>query len=176
MKLLRRELCRLMLGNMGLVPPPNFGRVGLSTNDFKIDKVISLEFEDERGNKYTEGFGVWCGSITLQGMRIRAIATDICDNESNYHEFIVVYALDGAPIHGIKVIYGEEHNGLFVVKGDIFSGEGIVENDVWKPVGRYEMLVAAAGFEKMNDVGVTWVPCNEYDDLYESLIEVVSMG
>lgn len=176
MKLLRRELCRLVLGSMGLVPPPNFGRVGLSTNDFKINKIVSLEFEDERGHKSVENFAVWCGSITLHGMRVRAVATDICDNKANYHEFIATYSLDGAPIHAVKVIYGEEHNGLFIVKGDVFRGEGIVESNVWKPVGRYEMLVAAAGFEKMNDVGLTWIPCNEYDDLYDALIEVVGMG
>lgn len=176
MKLLRRELCRMIAGTMGLVPPPHFGKVGLSTDDFRVEKTVALEFEDELGRTRTEKFGLWCGQIAVAGMRIRALATDLCDNNAEYHEFVVAYRVDGAPMHGLKVIYGEDHYGLFIVKGDALSGNGMVERDIWKPVGRYEMLIAAAGFEKISSQGLVWNPCNEYDDLYEILIEVVGMG
>lgn len=175
MKILQRELCRLILGSFGLVPPPNFGKVGITTSEFRIDKTILLEIEDAEGIKRTEEFGLWCGSVGYQASRLRVLATDICDNEKNYHEFIATYVLEDSTIHGIKAIYGEDHNGLFVVKGNSVENDGSFIKGVWKPVGRYEMLIASAGFERIKDLGLTWNTCNEWEDLYNALIEVIDL-
>lgn len=166
MKKLKKELCKSIVNNMGLVPSPNFGKVGLTTKDFLIDKTISLEFENELGNKIIQKFGLWCGSISLSGMMIKALVTDICDNDNNHHEFIVTYKLENGPIVGISIIYGEDHNGLFLFK----------KNEQWKPASNYEMLMAAAGFEKLNDLGIMWKPNKDYEELYDSLIEIIGMG
>lgn len=176
MKILKRELCRLILGSFGLVPPPNFGKVGLSTPEFRLDKNLILEIEDSEGIKKTEEFGLWCGSVGYQASRLRVLATDICDNEKNYHEFIAVYMLDNTTIHGVKTIYGEDHYGLFVIKTNSFENNGSIIKGAWEQVGRYEMLIASAGFEKIKDLGLTWNVCNEWEDLYGALVAVVDLG
>jgi hypothetical protein len=162
MKELRRELCRLILGKFGLVPPPNFGKVGISTKEFLLSKTIKIEFEDELGNVSNHNFGLWSGSIMYNGSKVRVLATDICDNKINYHEFIATYIVDKSPVNGIRVIYGEEDYGLFIVK-----------TDKWKPVSVANMLMSAAGFEQMSNIGLVWTPCDEYDDLYGPLKEVL---
>ena len=84
--------------------------------------------------------------------------------------------LDNTTIHGVKAIYGEDHYGLFVIKTDSFENNGSIIKGAWEQVGRYEMLIASAGFEKIKDLGLTWNVCNEWEDLYGALVEVVDLG
>jgi len=165
MKELRKELCKLILGKLGMVPPPNFGKTGITTKEFLLDKTINIEFEDELGNISPEKFGLWCGVLKHQGMQVKVIATDLCNNQNDYHEFLATYAVNKGPIHGVKAIYGIEDYGLFVLK----TPAG------WKQEGLYEMLIGSAGFEKMSSLGLLWEPCDEYDDLFESLKEIINM-
>lgn len=168
MNILNREIIRHILGSLGLVPPPNFGKVGITTNEFKTKKTLTLEFEDSKGEDQKTEFALWSGKISLgnpNGMQtLKILATDICDNEQGYHEFIMAYRLDEAPIHAIKHIYSD-NDALFLTKVD----------EIWRPVGTYEKLIACAGFERMTQLGLSWLPCDEYDELYSSLVEVVEM-
>jgi hypothetical protein len=166
MKELRKEICKLILAKIGMVPPPNFGKTGITTKEFLLDKTINIEFEDELGNVFLEKFGLWCGILKHQGMQVRVVATDICNNKNSYHEFLATYCVDKSPIHGTKAVYGAEDYGLFIIK----TPAG------WKQVGVYEMLVGAAGFEKMSSIGLLWEPCDEYEDLFIALKEIVNMG
>jgi len=166
MKKLRNEICKFILAKVGLVPPPDFGKLGITTKDFLLKKNVSINFEDELGNVSNENFGVWCGESAYNNMKIRIIAADICDNKINYHEFISVYNVDNGSTNAIKCVYGDDENfSLFITK--IYNG--------WKQVGTYEMFMSAAGFERMASVGVLWKPCEEYEDLYKTLIEVINM-
>jgi hypothetical protein len=169
MEKLKIELCKLILSNMGMVKPPNFGKSGISINDFLLNINLSVEFEEDNGNIEVEKYGLWCGYVSYMGMRIRALGTDICDNKNNSHEFIVVYCLDNGPFNAIKYSTNSE-NCFFMVKG--------VENTkcIWKNANIYDMLTASAGFYKISDLGVLWYPCKEYEDLYKVLVEVVGLG
>jgi hypothetical protein len=166
---LKNELCKLVLSNMGMVTPPNFGKLGISLNDFLLNINLPIEFEDDNGNVDFQQYGLWCGYVSYMGMRIRALATDICDNEKNYHEFIVVYCLDNAPIHAIR--QSPNSNDCFFMSKNTTGKE-----PVWKNVSIYDMLISSAGFYKMSDLGVLWNPCKEYDDLQKALIEVIGLG
>jgi len=170
MDVLNREIIRHILGGLGLVPPPNFGKVGITTKVFKAEKTLALEFENSKGEDQKTEFALWSGQISMgapgTAQVLRALATDICDNEKNYHEFIAVYQLEAAPIHAVKHIFSDEDNGLFLTK---------LDGKAWRPVGTYEKLIACAGFERMIQLGLTWAPCKDYEELYPSLVEVVEM-
>lgn len=164
MDLLNREIVRTILGSIGFVPPPNFGKVGISRDEFMLNKFITLDFETNNGGVQKEQFAIWCGQTRQGNSTLKVLATDICDNGSNYHEFIAVYKVDNAPVHMVKHIFGEEDMGLFLFK-----------LDTWKPVGRYEKLISCAGFEKITSMGFSWEPCKDYNDLYACLVEAIEM-
>ena len=165
-KVLNRELIRTMLGDFGLVPPPNFGKVGISTQEFLLKESLDMEVESESGEMESISYGLWAGSIMFMQSSLRVLATDICDIEAGYHEFVVTYRMDEAPIHAIKHVFQDDEDpGLFLRKN----------NHEWKMVSLYDRLVATAGFERLTSMGATWRPEKQYEDLYEALVEVVNM-
>lgn len=164
-----REIVRHVLGSFGMVPPPNFGKVGISAKEFRLQKGFELEFETEKGKMEKKTFGLWCGSARLGRNEVRVLATDVCDNETNYHEFCVVYRVDDAPVHAVKHVFDDEGPALYLVKHVTDTGEH------WKPVGTESKLIACAGFERFNSLGVSWNPCVEFEDLFPVLMEVVEM-
>ena len=162
---LNRELVRTVMGSLGIAPPPNFGKVGITTDNFALGKYISLDFEDKDGNQKKENFAMWCGKAKHGEDEIRALLTDICDNETGYHEFIMVYQLSNFQPHILKHVFSDDDFGLFLRKNA----------DGWKPVGQYEKLVSCAGFVQMSNLGLTWTPCEDYNDLYPLLVEGIEM-
>lgn len=165
MKELRRELCRLILGKIGFVPPPNFGKVGISTKEFLLDKSVKLQIEDELGNSTIEKFGLWAGELSFQGANVRVLATDICNIKTGYDEFIMIYKTEKASLNAIRAVYGMEDFGLFLVK----------HKDKWQQVGVANMLMSAAGFEQMANMGLTWKPSDDYEDLLKAIHEIIDM-
>jgi len=166
---LNREIVRHVLGSLGMVPPPNFGKVGLSLEEFKLDKGFDLEFETDNGKMEKKKFGLWCGVAQQGRSKLRVLATDICDNATNYHEFCVVYRVDDAPFHAVKHVFDDEAPAMYLVKHQTDVGE------VWRPVGTEQKLIACAGFERFNSLGIDWVPSVEFEDLLPVLMEVVEM-
>lgn len=162
--MLNREIVRHILGSFGLVPPPNFGKVGISSNEFKLNDGFSLEFENANGTMEMVKFGLWGGNINYNQSTMIALATDVCDNDSDYHEFSLVYRVDNSFVHGIKHIYNDNGISLYL------------NNDkVWKPIGMYDKLIACAGFQKINDLGINWSPNIDSKELLPFLLEIVEM-
>lgn len=173
MKGLKKELCKFIVTSLGFVPPPGLWKCGMASKEFLIDKKLSIESEDELGKLFIDHFNIWCGKLNFQGLGIRVLATHI--NYDDYHEFIIVYKLDNSPMHVVKTVYGEEHNGLFVTNSIVDSS--VVENQgsLWKPVGLYNMLSSALGFERMVTLGQVWEPCSDYEDLFQIMLEAVDL-
>ena len=166
---LNREIVRHVLGSFGFVPPPNFGKVGVSLDDFRQEEGFELEFENDDGQMEKKTFGLWCGECEMGGTRLKVLGTDVCDNENNYHEFSVVYQVDESPIHAVKHVFDDESPALYLVK--LNTDTGIK----WKEVGAEQRLIACAGLEKINSVGLTWNSSNDVKDLLPALLEVVEM-
>ena len=164
-ELLNREIVRHILGGFGMVPPPNFGKVGISSDEYKLSEGFDLEFESNDGRMDSVTFGLWCGKTTYQGSELKVLGTDVCDNKDNYHEFSVVYKVNNEPIHCLKHVYGTD-DVLFMVN----------INDAWVPTNLAGKLMACAGFERLKDMGVGWIPDKEIkNELFSSLMEVVEM-
>lgn len=166
--LFEREIIRHILGSFGFVPPPNFGKTGITSEDFMLKNGFDLEFENEFGEVELKKFGLWCGYADYGG-RIRVLGTDVCDPKVNYHEFCVAYKVDNSPIHILKHIF--EHDGLVIYRAKI-EKDGL---ESWRPVGVEQKLLACAGLERFNKIGIKWNPCNEFEDLLPALLEAVEM-
>jgi len=161
--LLDREIIRYILGSIGFIPPPNFGKVGIST--YKLNKDFQLEFENIDGTMEKVSFGLWGGSISDMNSKVKVLATDICDNNNNYHEFSAVYRVDNNNVYGIKHIF--EDNGIVLYLVNI--------DNKWKPVSLFDRLIACAGFEKLNNIGLIWQQENDITDLFPYLMEIIEI-
>lgn len=144
-----REIIRHILGNLGMVPPPNFGKVGISTEEFKQQKTLLLEFESRGSRMETIKFPLWGGKIESSGAKLNVLATDLFDE--NYHEFVVVFQTNGETMHGIKHNFDEQAN---------LAGFFMFDGVVWKNVSTITKLKVCLGFELLNDWGLTWEPAN----------------
>jgi hypothetical protein len=155
-KILTRELARHVIGKFGLVPPPNLGKLGITTRDFLLDRRLKIEYDDGSAE-----FPIWCGVSGCQPS-ITVLATDLTSD--NYHEFCTVFTVDKQVIHGIKHIFSDSDDALFM----IWNGE-------WKPTGLRQKLLLTAGLEQITDLGLGWIPENNYEILYDRLVEIVEM-
>ena len=164
-----REIVRHVLGSFGFVPPPNFGKVGISSHEFRLEKGFDLEFESDKGKMEKKTFGLWCGATEMGSTKLVVLATDVCDPETEYHEFSVVYRVDNAPLHAVKHVFSDDEPAHYVVKLETDTGIQ------WRQVGTEQKLIACAGLERINSMGINWVPSNEYETLLPALMEVVEM-
>lgn len=174
-KLFNREIIRHILGSFGFVPPPHFGKLGISTNEHFLNEGFDLEFENDSGQMIKSSFGLWSGTIHLGDSKLRVLATDICDNNSNYHEFCLVYQTFDlednitGPVHGIKHIFMDNGLALFLVRSEKDSVKQ------WSNIGVEQKLIACAGFEKLKSFGATFVKEDNRKQLFEDLLSVVEM-
>jgi hypothetical protein len=164
-KILDRELVRMIMGSLGIVPPPNFGKVGITTDEFLLEDTLSLDFEDNQGKLKKQKFGIWSGKASYGGQDIRVLFTDICDNETNYNEFILVYNVNNSSNHMLRHIYHDDDDVLFLTKS----------NKSWVKLGMYHKLITCAGFYNMANIGIRWSKCEDYNDLYEDLVSGIEM-
>ncbi len=77
--------------------------------------------------------------------------------------------MDNSPIHAVKHLFDDNSSALFLVQLESENGF------IWKPVGMEQKLIACAGFERINNFGITWQACDESEDLLPALLEVVEM-
>jgi len=165
--ILTRELARYVLGKMGLVPPPNLGKLGMSTCDFLLEKKLEIEYYDADNQKRKSAFPLWCGETRVGQSRMLTVATDLFTTDQEYHEFCSVFIVDNLAVHGIKHIFSEHEEALFLIASDPKAD--------WKPNGLYGKLMITAALEKMADLGIPWRPAKDYEVLFSKLVELVEM-
>jgi len=146
-KTLTKELTRIIFGSIGFVPRPNFGKVGISTEEYLTSNEIQVQLD----NNTSEIYSVWAGEAKQDNSKLIIAATSII--EDNYCEFNAVYKIDSGYIHAIKSSYYDEDEipNLFIYKID----------GKWKQLGVYNQLLAAAGFIRMADLGIEYTPVKE---------------
>jgi len=165
-EILTRELVRHVLGKIGLVPPPNLGKVGISTDAFKLPKTLDIEYFNDTNEKQVSSFPLWCGMCQMGKSKMIALATDLFSEDEEYHEFCAVFCVDDLAIHGVKHIFSDHEEAQFIIARD---------RERWSQLGLYDKLLVTAGMERLADLGATWNPCAEYEILYARLIDLVEM-
>lgn len=149
---LEMEIIKKFLGNLGIVSS-NFGKVGITTKGFLIDK---LNFKNDLNE--LESFDLYCGKIILENNSlIRALVINMKD------EFILTFRMDAFPIYGLSLI--TDVVGNFIICD---------ENNKWQSASTITQLQALIGIEQITQDGIMWKPCaDDYEDLKKALITLV---
>lgn len=157
--ILTKELLKRNLGNLGAIPGDRFGLVGITPNEFKIQKNISLQFE----NGETEHYPIWAGEIKIEST-YKSVLTNI--GSKNIPEFILLFVPeDSAPI-GMRLVWDYVDHGAFM----------ICEEQKWRSLSVLQKLQITTGLELITQEGIPWQPCPEIDDLYKCFAEFVDIA
>lgn len=157
---LTREIIRRMLGDVGVAPPPNFGKVGISIPELRLRHDLTFSMED--GNQHI--FPLWAGEISVDpDVKIRALLCDLSIDDVS--EYALALRITDKPIYGLKLIYDNDDNGIFVIS----------ENDGWKPANMTVKTRALIGMETIMDQGMEWGDCSEIGDLEEAITRIAEM-
>lgn len=156
---LTREIIRRMFGDVGVAPPPNFGKVGISTPELQLRSGLEFAMEDGK----SQHFPIWAGEVIMDSYKIRAMLCDLSADE--VPEYALVIRIADRPIYGIKLIYDDEDNGIFVIG----------EKNGWKSGSTIAKLRALIGMETIMELGMGWEACDDVKDLYEALATIAEM-
>lgn len=163
-KVLTRELVRHVLGKFGLIPPPNFGKVGISTDEFILKDTLDIEYRDDDNVTQTSSFPLWAGEGILGKSKMKVLGTDLVSD--NYHEFCVTFCVDNLAIYGVKHIFSDQEDAVFLTSRN---------RKDWSQLGLYEKLMASAGVIRAADLGIVWEPCFKNDELYTKLVDLIEL-
>jgi hypothetical protein len=156
---LTKEIARRILGDLGIVSHPNFGKRGITEKDFKSNKTIVAIHNDIEVTH-----SVFAGKISFSETSfLRALLLDL-SLEKIENSFILLLQKDKNPIYAISFTATEkEEKCLFFLS----SGSG------WKPASILIQSQALVGIESITDQGLSWSPCEEIDDLYQVSLSLI---
>jgi hypothetical protein len=159
--ILRRELIRSIMGNLGMIPKDEFGKHGIAISDFMVSKKLKVEYD----GLPTEHINVYAAQMMDANNQI--LRATCC---SLKEDLALVFGLSNGPLYGLRLDYyasvADEEWGTFLTK----SANG------WTAPKLYDQLLACAGIEMVTDLGTVWHKCSDYDDLYDELATIVEMS
>src|SRR3990167_5063357 len=150
---LTREIIIRMLANCGVVPPPNFGHVGLTVDDLRSCRILPVIYDENTAVNHT----IYAGQSEIQGTKILAACVDLTHDESI--EYALVLRMDGKPIYGIRITYDGEDNVIFVIS----DGGG------WTHASMLVKIRALLGMEMMTSFGISWAKLDDIDSLCDAI-------
>lgn len=158
-EILTKELLKRNLGNLGAIPGDRFGLVGITPNEFKIKKTISLQFEGDE----IEHYPIWAGEIKVDS-NYKALLTNIGTKINP--EFILLFVPENSAPIGMRLMWDNVDHGAFM----------ICEQKRWRSLSVLQKLQITAGLELITQEGIPWQPCSEIGDLYYSFAEFVDFS
>ncbi len=162
-EILKRELVRTIMGNLGMLPKVDFGTQGIAKEEFLINKTLDIQYNQ---NLQPVKYNIYTAQMSIDNEKIRTISTSLND------DLIVVFGFDGVPtLYGIRLDYyasidGQDWGGLFCLK---------LDGAKWKGANLFDRLMVCAGIEKLASSEYFWSKCNNYEDLFIALAELVEM-
>ncbi len=76
------------------------------------------------------------------------------------NEFIFIFRLLNLPLYAIKLDWQDEPGCKFIIDYNKSS---------WQETGVLLQANALVGIEQLNNLGVPWLPCNDYTDLLKAV-------
>lgn len=147
-----------ILGNFGIVGSKNFGKVGLTTKEFYLDK---LSLSDQNDNKIFKDLYSAELKIDKDNSILNAMLLNLTDD--SIYEFILVFRINSLPIYGLRLIFDNTDVGLFLVK----------ENNKWNNTNMFIKAQVLSGVEYITQQGLSWEPCKEDAELHTALLSLV---
>lgn len=161
--LLNCLIIKRILGDLGVAPPPLFGRVGITLDIFMIPEKITLRHDDDTTNNYN----LFAGSLKDSGHTIKALLADI--SSDGVPEFVLLFRFDNLSVYGLRLAFDDSDMGLFLVS--VPSEEG---GPTWAELDLYGKAMALAGVECITQAGIPWNPSTDYKDLHEALLTMIN--
>lgn len=157
---LTREIIRKVFGDVGIAPPPNFGKVGISIPELQLPTDLVFAMED--GN--SQNFPLWAAEVILdKDVKLRALACDL--STDGVPEYALTFQMSGKPLYGLKLIYDDDDNGVFMIG----------EKNGWQFANMVAKARALIGMETIMMHGLSWEPCENTTDLYEAISTIAEM-
>jgi len=159
-KLLTKEIIKRIFGNLGIVPNNNYGKFGITIDDFYVGENIEL-FSNDSEVTYHK---IYCGSSNIDNFNIRVVLVslggDPKEDSNDACEFLVLIKTDDSPIHGLSLCFDDNDCGTFLMRVKIKD-----EQESWIPASVLIQSQILTGMEQITQMGVMWIPCKEYADL-----------
>lgn len=139
--------------------PPKTGTFSVFSDQFEINKELSIELEDgEHVNKT-----VWATAGKIAASTIKIVATDLALEEGE-HEYVIISQLDDLSVYAITMNSGStENNKAFCLHG---------EN--WIELSNLLLAKFLVGVEQLNELFVDYQPMPNYQELYKHLISFLN--
>lgn len=152
---LTRELLKRTFGNLGAVPGKNFGKTGITTEEFICQKKLTIKIE----NLVYEN-NIYSGQINLFE-KYNVILANV--NSLEIPEFIVVLQA-GKNIFGLRLLWDGFDVGSFVIFHDT----------IWTELSLQYKLNLTSAIEAITQEGIIWQPDLVPDsNLFEHLATIV---
>lgn len=158
-QILTKELLKRILGNLGAVPGDNFGKVGITRQEFALQKHMIIQEEDK-----TKDLIVYAGESKVDNIyQTMLVNTGTIDEP----EFILMIKIEDGSLFGFQLPWVDEKDpGMFM----------IYANNTWQPISLLYKLNLTAAVEMMTQQGVVWYPCSHVDELYEQFTNLVDFA
>lgn len=169
--LLTKEIITHIMGNVGFVPPPNFGIAGASQDNFMIDKYISVSDGDN-----TKKCSVWGAETKFTNSTFRVLFSDLTTDDK-ITDYLLVLRVDAGPVHAMNLsFYDGELSNYFLIFDDKNKSNTETDSKYKMPdiaeASTYDKCMALAGIELITQAGVDWIEIVDYDDLFVALTKL----
>ena len=164
--ILGRELVRVIMGNFGMIPISSFGTQGIAAENFLIPKTLDVQYD----NTITK-YNVYASQMIVNDGKIKTICASVED------DLIVVFGFDGVPIlYGLCLDYFASAIDLVHDKNSMY-GRFCLKSDgaKWSNANLFDRLMVCAGVEKLAGLEYFWSKCDDYEDLFVALTELVEI-
>lgn len=150
---LNKELLKRIFGNLGFISGSNFGKYGITTSDYLIDKKLNFEGLNSKP--------IWCGQINSSGSNYKIAVSNLetIDNP----EFIGVLNVDGLSF-GFSLY---EDMAAFSIKHE----------ETWIGISLLYRLNLTAAIEMITQEGLNWAPCSNEsaNHMYDLMISLLAL-
>jgi hypothetical protein len=166
-KYLKKEIIKRIMGNLGIVPNHNFGKVGITLDDFYVGEDLEL-IDDGQDKTYNK---IYCGIVVVDDFKIKSlfvsIGADPGDQSDDACEFILILKPDNAPVYGLAICEDYEF-GSFLMK--VADDSAKVS---WIPASILVQSQILTAIEQITQEGIMWEPCKEYAELKGCVLSVL---
>jgi len=166
------EIIKRVVADLGAVPGPDFGKVGLTDPGLLLAKTLTVRYDEKTNAEHSIYAGklVFRDSSKTSSMRglLVNLTMDASEGHLNepYYEFLFVFRMDDMPIHTIKVVYDDPSESFIRIYNE--------DKDRWIRPSMYMKARILADFERIVSWGIMWEDCKEVSDLYDIAVKLVN--
>jgi len=154
---LTKELLKRTFGNLGAVPGINFGKVGITADEFLINKKIRFKEESDIKER-----NIWAAQFKTDNS-YRFMLTNLGSKE--VPDFLAIIISENMNPIGLRLLWDDQDPGEFLT----YNGES------WQGISTLYKLNITVAIEMATREGVAWYNCESSNEIYELFIKLVNL-